>query len=408
MNLKRWLQIAFLNLTVVAAIGVILRYKIAFSFPFVDQKHLLHGHSHFAFCGWVTQALMALIIYRISAERQVDLFKRYSWILWGNLICAYGMLVSFPIQGYGLFSITFSTGSILLSYCFAVYLWKDISKCEQKKVCFSWFKAGALFNAISSIGAFALSLMMATKTLNQNWYLAAVYFFLHFQYNGWFMFAILGLLFERIEEAGALPLTLRSIFRLFAFACVPAYFLSALWMPMPNIVYIIVVLSAFIQVVGWVWTINIIRSKRSLFKQQLHSAPYLVITLSLVALTIKLLLQLGSTIPSLSTLTFGFRPIVIGYLHLVLLGVVSLFILGYSMSIGVLDESHRSKLGISIFISGIVLNEIALMVQGAMAIGYIVVPYINETLLAIAVVMFFGVFLLNQRATKRFESDIRK
>jgi len=406
MNLKRWLQIAFLNLTIVAAIGVILRYKIAFSFPFVDQKHLLHGHSHFAFSGWVSQALMALVISRLSSARQTDLFKRYNWILWGNLICAYGMLVSFPLQGYGLFSITFSTCSLLISYCFAAYLWSDIKRCEHKKVCFSWFNAGALFNALSSLGAFALAYMMATKNLHQNWYLAAVYFFLHFQYNGWFMFAILGLLFERIEDAAVLPATLRSIFRLFVFACVPAYFLSALWMPMPRIVYIVVVLSAVTQLVGWILTISIIRSKQKIFKQQLHSAPYLIIGLSLVALTIKLLLQLGSTIPSLSTLTFGFRPIVIGYLHLVLLGVISLFILGYSMSIGILAESSRSKTGITIFISGIILNEIALMIQGAMAIGYVAVPYINETLLAIAIVMFLGVFMLNQRATKRIESDI--
>ena len=406
MNLKRWLQIAFLNLTIVAAIGVILRYKIAFSFPFVDQKHLLHGHSHFAFSGWVSQALMALVISRLSSARRTDLFKRYNWILWGNLICAYGMLVSFPLQGYGLFSITFSTCSLLISYCFAAYLWSDIKKCEHKKVCFSWFNAGALFNALSSLGAFALAYMMATKNLHQNWYLAAVYFFLHFQYNGWFMFAILGLLFEHIEDARVLPATLRSIFRLFVFACVPAYFLSALWMPMPRIVYIVVVLSAVTQIVGWIWTISIIRSKQKIFKQQLHSAPYLIIGLSLVALTIKLLLQLGSTIPSLSTLTFGFRPIVIGYLHLVLLGVISLFILGYSMSIGILAESSRSKSGITIFISGIILNEIALMIQGAMAIGYVAVPYINETLLAIAIVMFLGVFMLNQRATKRIENDI--
>jgi hypothetical protein len=405
MNLKRWLQIAFLNLTIVAAIGVILRYKIAFSFPFVDQKHLLHGHSHFAFSGWVSQALMALVISRLSSSRRTDLFKRYNWILWGNLICAYGMLVSFPLQGYGLFSITFSTCSLLISYCFAAYLWSDIKRCEHKKVCFSWFNAGALFNVLSSLGAFALAYMMATKNLHQNWYLAAVYFFLHFQYNGWFMFAILGLLFERIEDARVLPATLRSIFRLFVFACVPTYFLSALWMPMPRIVYILVVLSAVTQIVGWIWSISIIRSNQKIFKQQLHSAPYLIISLSLVALTIKLLLQLGSTIPSLSTLTFGFRPIVIGYLHLVLLGVISLFITGYSMSIGIMAESPRSKSGIAIFISGIILNEIALMIQGAMAIGYVVVPYINETLLAIAIVMFLGVFMLNQRTTKRIEID---
>ncbi len=54
-SLRRWLQISFLNLLIVSLLGVTLRYKIAFSFPYLDQKHLLHGHSHFAFAGWVTQ-----------------------------------------------------------------------------------------------------------------------------------------------------------------------------------------------------------------------------------------------------------------------------------------------------------------------------------------------------------------
>ena len=45
------------------------------------------------------------------------------------------------------------------------------------------------------------------------------------------------------------------------------------------------------------------------------------------ALSAKFLLQLGSTIPALSQLGFGFRPIVIAYLHLVLLAVISLFLL---------------------------------------------------------------------------------
>ena len=165
---------------------------------------------------------------------------------------------------------------------------------------------------------------------------------------------------------------------------------------MPGIVYLTVVLAAISQLAGWGWSIAVIMRRRSYLRQQVHTAPFAIIALSLVALTIKLLLQMGSTIPSLSTLAFGFRPIVIGYLHLVLLGVVSLFILGYSMSVGLLAETKRAKTGVTVFIAGIILNELALMVQGATAMGYVVVPYINETLLGIAVVMFAGVLMLNQ------------
>ena len=401
MSLKKWLRLAFINLLIVAAIGVVLRYKIAFSLSFIDQKKLLHGHSHFAFSGWVSQALMALMVSRLSAYRGIDLFKRYNWLLYANLICAYGMLLSFPVQGYGLFSIVFSTCSLFVSYFFAAYIWSDIKKCPESKVVFSWFKAAVFFNALSSLGAFSLAFMMATKTIHQNWYLAAVYFFLHFQYNGWFSFTVLGLLFEKLEEIKVLmPPVNRNIFRLFAFACVPAYFLSALWVPIPNVIYVLVVLAAAAQLTGWIWAGSIIRKNTAILKASFPGISYTVIILSLIAFTIKLLLQLGSTIPSLSTLAFGFRPIVIGYLHLVLLGVISLFIVGYAMYTGVIEITGKNKIGIFVFIGGIILNEVALMAQGIAAMGYIAVPYINESLFLIAIIMFSGLFIINLPVSK--------
>ena len=79
--LSKWLTISFLNLLLVAALGFILRYKIAFYLTFVEQKHLLHSHSHFAFSGWVTQTLMVLLIqYLINTKGETHI-KKYRWLL---------------------------------------------------------------------------------------------------------------------------------------------------------------------------------------------------------------------------------------------------------------------------------------------------------------------------------------
>ncbi|MFT4152924.1 hypothetical protein [Parafilimonas sp.] len=51
--------------------------------------------------------------------------------------------------------------------------------------------------------------------------------------------------------------------------------------------------------------------------------------------------------------------------------------------------------GIWLFIAGIVISEILLMMQGLDAITYTGVPYINETLLGAAAIMFAGMLLLN-------------
>lgn len=395
MNLKKWLQLSLVNLLIVSLLGVILRYKIAFSLPFIDQKKLLHGHSHFAFSGWVSLALMALTVHRLSAHCGKINFKRYNPVLWVNAICAYGMLISFPIQGYGLFSIFFSTCELLGSYAFMGLVWRDIKSSGATHPLFAWLKAATLFRAVSSIGAFSLAFMMATRNMHQSWYLAAVYFFLHFQYNGWFSFAILGLLFEKLAVNDRIIRSAQLIFVTLAVACVPAYFLSALWMPLPRLLSAVIVLSAFAQMFAWLWTTHIAWKHRKNLKAALGRVPYIIICMSMLAFTIKFSLQLGSTIPSLSTLAFGFRPIVIGYLHLVLLGVVSLFIIGYAMHTGIIHNSIRTTTGLWIFIGGIVLNEAALMIQGFAALSYIIVPFINEILFCIALTMFTGLLLLN-------------
>jgi len=199
-SLRKWLNISFFNLLILALIGVILRYKIAFAFPFVDQKHLLHGHSHFAFAGWITQILMVLMVQHLCQHKGDGMFKKYRRVLYGNLLTAYGMLIFFPLEGFGWGSNIFSTLSIINSWFFACMFWKDLAGINDKSTGHYWFKAALLFYVISSLGAFSLMYMAITRVIHQNWYLAAEYYYLHFQYNGWFFFACMGLLISGLKK----------------------------------------------------------------------------------------------------------------------------------------------------------------------------------------------------------------
>jgi hypothetical protein len=400
-SLRRWLHLSFLNLLIVAFIGVILRYKIAFLLPFIDQKYLLHGHSHFAFAGWITQVLMVLLVQYLSQYKGEDIFKEYRWLLYGNLITAYGMLIFFPLQGYGPGSISFSTLSIINSYFFSIRYWKDLNSLKSRGTSHLWYKAALLFYIMSSMGAFSLAYMMANKIMHQSWYLAAVYFFLHFQYNGWFFFAGMGLLVSRIEKIVSGKKQLKIIFWLFCLACIPSYFLSTLWMSIPMLIYWLVFISAIAQFVGWTILVKLLFKSKTDIKQIFPAKGGRLLLLSAIALTIKLLLQLGSTHPALSQLAFGFRPIVIGYLHLVLLGVITIFILGYIISMNFIAARKYFLRGIWIFISGIIINEILLMTQGVAGLSYIIIPCINESLLVAALIMFSGILVFNWNSYNR-------
>lgn len=104
---NKWIRIALINLSVVAFLGVVLRYKIAFPLPLVHQKYLLHAHSHFAFTGWVSQALITFLIGSLSLRSSRNVFPGFKALLVGNLVLSYAMLISFLWQGYGFFQSAF-------------------------------------------------------------------------------------------------------------------------------------------------------------------------------------------------------------------------------------------------------------------------------------------------------------
>jgi hypothetical protein len=398
-SLSIWMKIPILNLLIVSFIGIILRYKITFALPFVDQKFLLHAHSHFAFSGWLTQLLMAFLVQYLQNKNSDLNFRKYNTLLWINLISSYGMLFSFPFQGYGAVSISFSTLSVFNAYAFAFVVWRELSRLTVKSISNYWFKAALLFNAISSLGAFALGYMMANKIASQEWYLAAVYFFLHFQYNGWFFFAAMGLFMQWLIDHDIAVNTNSSekIFWLFFTASIPAYFLSALWLPIPLWLYVIIVASAVAQLVGFILLLRQIKKNVKGIVSIISKPVKLLWAFSFIALGIKLLLQSGSTIPSLNMVAYGFRPIVIGYLHLMLLGVLSIFLIGYFIITRVVEYSALLKRGLVLFISGIIINEILLMLQGVNAMMYNNITSINYLLLGAALVMFTGLVFINRQ-----------
>ena len=225
-----FIKLGIINLCIVAAVGVLMRYKIGFEFPFFDQKHLLYAHLHFAFVGWVSHVLYTLMVaflhdYHIKSPSFIQLIR-------ANLICAYSMLISFTIQGYGLISIIFTALSILVGYIFAYQYFTALKTLPREHPSKNWFKAAVLFNVLSSLATFYLVYMMATNNIQQHAYLGSVYFYLHFQYSGWFFFAIMGLLMAKLKESNTFRDNSK-IFKTFFVACIPGYFLSILWADLP-------------------------------------------------------------------------------------------------------------------------------------------------------------------------------
>lgn len=408
LNSKLWLKTSIINLLLVAILGLLMRYKIGFEFPFLDQKHLQHSHSHFAFSGWISHTLMVLMIgfleYKIK-KTEIQFIKKYNLLLITNLICSYGMLISFIIQGYGAISILFSTSSIVIACVFTFFYFKDLKLISHEDLSKNWFKASLFFNVISSLGTFALAYMMVSKNIQQNEYLSSIYFYLHFQYNGWFFFACMGLLIFFLQLKKAENLFFNKTFWLFFVSCIPAYFLSTLWLKLPTWIYVLTLLSALIQTVIWFKFLFVIIKLKSNFLEKYPLVLRYILFFVGVALSLKFILQLGSTIPALSQLAFGFRPIVIAYLHLVLLAIISLFLLFYIYVNQLITFNKKVKNGIIIFTIGVLLNEIILAIQGIASFSYTLIPFVNEMLFGAAIILVSGIGIIAFYSLKKVKNS---
>lgn len=383
-KIETWLKISIINLLFVALLGTIMRYKIGFELPFLNYKHLLHSHSHFAFSGWISHTLTVLMIVFLKRHSaQIDTSK-YSFLILGNLITAYGMLVAFIIQGYAFWSILFSTLSLFISYGFAFFFFKDLKKIDKNNVSKKWFAAALFFYLISSLGPFGLAYMMATKNIVQLYYINSIYYYLHFQYNGWFFFACIGLLADSLQLKTK---TFHKVFPWFFISAIITFLLSIVYLKLPIWLFVIMVAATVLQLVLWlILFVDIYKNNRHEFK--VHPI-FLQSIIKIIALcvTIKLVIQLLSSIPSLNKLVYGFRFIIIAYLHLVLLGIISLYLLFNIYSNKYLKLNNTIKYGIMGFVFGVFLNELILAIQGFSAFGYVLVPKVNEMLFTAAIIM---------------------
>lgn len=389
-----WVRIALINLCIVAGFGTLMRYKIGFEFPHFNQKYLQEAHAHFAFAGWITHCLFFLVVGALRSNLPKINERLYRSLISINLIAAYGMLICFAIQGYGPVSLFFTTISLLTGYVFSFFALRDLYRFPDNHPGKKWMQAAIWLGILSTVGTMVLSQMMATKNYDQDIYLGSIYFYLHFQYNGWFLLACIGLFLDFIKK-DLVQLSLgKNAFWLIFLSCIPAYFLSTLWADIPIWLYIIVIIAAIAQVLGWWYLIRFLRSNMTRIKTLFTKTILLLFLVVAMAITMKFMLQLGSTIPAISNLAFGFRPIVIAYLHLVLLVITTLFLLTFMMGSGLIHQNKISRTAIMVFAGAAILTELILMIQGVAGFSYAVVPMAKEMLLLFALFLFGSSILL--------------
>ncbi|WP_226065747.1 hypothetical protein [Kaistella polysaccharea] len=393
-NIVFWLRFSVFNFLLVAVLGCIMRYKIAYSLPIVDQKHVQEAHSHFAFYGWITQIIYVLIIKYLHGILPENKLKKYNILLVINAIAAFVMIPSFIYNGYFWASIAASTAALLTSFVFFFYLIRDLK--GNHDLVKPWFLGGMFFAVISSIGVFTLSYMMMTENMNQTLYLASTYYYLHFQYNGFFIFSCIGFLILSLKQIGSeiSEQENKLIFWLMFIGGLIGFGLSVLWMKIPLWILIVILLATIAQTVAAVKLYGVVKRNWPKLVVNFSALQRFVLMYVGFAFFAKIALQLGSNVPALSQFAFGFRNVIIAYLHLILLMCVSIFLLNQILATNVFKITKPVTTALKLLLLGIFLNEAVLGLMGIFSIQYVAIPYAAEILLAVSLLMMFSLLAI--------------
>lgn len=360
-----WTTVALSHLCLVAVLGVLLRSKILFPLPFVNFTNLLHAHSHFAFAGWVTLALFTLMICELLPLEARNK-PRYRGILLATALCSVAMLVSFTWQGYALFSIIFSTLFIFVTYIAAYFFTRDIARSDADRAVKTLAISAMISLVLSSSGPFALTYMLVGHAGDNLLYRDSLYTYLHFQYNGFFTLSVFALLFKALYPnfTGPQLKNVRIFAYLISFSVIPTLFISYLWHYDHPLIFVFSVIGLGFIIAAFTYFLVALRSIRE-HRHEIQPFIRSIGLLSVIAFLLKSLLQTGTIVPELGRIVYSNRAIIIGYLHLVFLGFVSLYLLSHFMYKGLLNgQSRFTRYAVRVFAGGVIANEAILMVQG--------------------------------------------
>lgn len=395
---KSWLLCTFSNFFIASLMGLLLRWMYVAPIPGVNFQFLMHGHSHVAMLGWVYMMLYCLI-FHFFVPKEKHQKPIYNQLFWITELAVVGMMIDFPAQGYAFVSILFSTLHIFFSYYFCYLIIKDANPTTlaEKKL----LRAALFFMIFSTLGVWCLGPAVSLLGKASAFYQIAIQFFLHFQFNGWFLFAILALFFKQaklIIEAKKF----RIFYNLFVASTFLTLALPVSWY-LPNpVFYWLNALGVMLQLYAAVLFIQFIRPQFQSFFAILPTIIKIVYGFALFSLALKVVIQLVVLFPELTHVSHQIRNFVIGYIHLTMLGIITGFLFGFALQNDFLNSRNRIQTwGIAIFLFGFFITEILLFLQGIwFFLGKGRLPNYYQNLFLYSIFMPAGLIMLSVKIVK--------
>ena len=310
LNIQTDIRWAFAYFAIVVCLGIFMRSVQVADYPFVfNYRNIVHTHSHLALLGFVYVMLSAILV-RTFIPFNNQLHKRYRWLFYITQFSVLGMLCSFPFQGYGAISISFSSVFIICTYFFARFFIKYATS--------PFVKMGIFYLILSSLGIWFMPVTIVKFGKFSEMYMCSIAFFLHFQYNGWMLSSLMGLFVKKYSWDIQYPQLIKRIFILFQAGIIGSLFISWVGYFSYPIYYIVGGISVLI------WLTSVIMILRLYLKTQPKSFLATVFICFFIA---KVAMMFTGAFPVLTPYLFKNIDLLISYLHFNFLGIVTIGLL---------------------------------------------------------------------------------
>lgn len=395
---KYFVHLTFLLFIITAITGFIMRaMPFQNTFANIPFENILHAHSHLALLGWCF--LGAFLIFVALFWENFKNSKEVSAIIITTFIVTIIMFIAFLAQGYALYSIILSTVHIFIEYWVISFIWRQLKDLKKLSKTGTLFMKGALITLfVSTLAPFTLGGIAAAGLKDSQFFDMAVYFYLHFQYNGWLFFYLIGMLLFILAKRNIIldQRTLTTGFFIYFIALLPNYLLSILCGDLGIDLTGLAMLGGIGQ---WIGVLTIIIAFWNVWKKIVDYFSNFIgfwLYVIFILLLMKSTMELGLISPTIANSVYDTRNIIIGYLHLTLLGFVSIFILTQYQMLNIFKVNERKfKIAMIIFFIGFCLNEICLFTVGLFTwMNIYIISYYLEGLLFASIVLLIGITMI--------------
>ncbi len=334
----------------VASAGLLMRsWSWAADLP-ITFYNMRQAHSHMAFLGWIFPAVMLLYnrLFAPTLNRSVDRF-----LFWVIIVINILMFASFLQFGYTSPSIILLSIHTILAFVYAGQFLRNLSANIPK---------GARLLAISSMVMMCISFLgpLAIPVIKNtgggaNEMKLAIHFYLHFQYNAFFVLAMLALWARNVKQlTSVVPLVLMWL------GMCGTYFLTVKDGLNSELLITVGAGAAILQLVGMFWLVKMMWKQERGVSGILRFLPAIAIGSILLKCSIQ---AVSNWIPEL-TVGDGLQFWVIAFLHLMFLGAITPYLLFEFAKEKMFPATTLTQVSVVLFVIGLVLTELVLGLQG--------------------------------------------